>query len=206
MKDTLKIEQSVRMLTIIIACGLLTTTGPLSFGNSGKSESDVKSEHAAEHKEHAAEHKKHPSEHDDHMMECEHHLHQLWAKINTAKRRLNTLVENGELDKVHEAQEELAKLLNQLPEASEELSDSKQKRVKRTLKSMDKLLAELHEVADDGQQSQTERKMKSLNNLFKVMKGQYSTDVTSGDEMKEDKETPYDDNWDNHEHGGHSQH
>ena len=199
MKDTLKIEQSARMLAIIIACGLLTTTGPLSFGNSGKSESDVKSEHAAEHK-------KHPSEHDDHMMECEHHLHQLWAKINTAKRRLNTLVENGELDKVHEAQEELAKLLNQLPEASEELSDSKQKRVKRTLKSMDKLLAELHEVADDGQQSQTERKMKSLNNLFKVMKGQYSTDVTSGDEMKEDKETPYDDNWDNHEHGGHSQH
>lgn len=187
MKDTLKIEQSVRMLTIIIACGLLTITGPLSFGNSGKSESDVKSEHAAEHK-------KHPSEHDDHMMKCEHHLHQLWAKINTAKRRLNTLVENGELDKVHEAQEELAKLLNQLPEASEELSDSKQKRVKRTLKSMDKLLVELHEVADDGQQSQTERKMKSLNSLFKVMKSQYSTDVTSGEEMIEAKETPHDDN------------
>ncbi len=199
MKDILIKDHSARMLSVLAASGLLIATGALSFGDSNKNEAEAKSEHAHQNMTHGAEH-------GEQVEEGKHPLKQLWAEINAARSHLHTLVETGELEKVHEAQEELSGLINQLSVKSQDFEESKQKRIKGTLKSMDKLLEDLHEVADAGRAEESKKKMEYLDSIFSVLKAQYPAHITSGEKAMEEKESHHEERSESHEHHGDSHH
>ena len=204
MKKTLPSISLSTSLTVLLAFSYFTATGTSALA-SGQEKSP--SEHT-DHHDKDVKHSDKPVEHHEERghaeMEVHKHLRSLWTQINTANKHLNTLVDSEELGEVHEAAETLVGKLKKLPEVSKDLSPDKKKRIRGNVNSMVKLLDDIHEAADKGNGAVVNKKMKSLDGLFKVLKSQYPSDITSGEMKMHHKKMNHEDVSNEHQHQGHS--
>lgn len=107
-----------------------------------------------------------------------------WGVIQTSMQTIESSINKGNLEPIHEAEEELHTALHYMEENSGMVTGDKAKRLKSALTQAMKLSSNVHEISDTGNIPKTKTEFSKLQRALKLVEAQYAADAlkNSGNE------------------------